>query len=247
MFDGNAGRLSPAASLPRKTSVFCGTYNADTNQIVALTDEGTAEQLDGSAALVGWFSSFQRRTHRCPVVRTDNLSGHLLPDRYRRHHLTVTDVIGTSFAAGDIVAAAVSAKRAGLTYRRVDPNQRADDLQGGDWRPGGTPPPLQERSRSPLERYQQLHRLGPSEWQTNARQPETIATAVTSTGHKTSSVLSQPPAHRSAAFTCSLRWKRPRTPPANSSSTTQSPPAAPTVGSDFDKQQCYRLRNLLSA
>ena len=95
MFDGNSWQIVAGGQLAKENLRFCGTYNATTNQIVALTDEGVSELLaDGSAAFnVG--SSL-------PSCE-DGLSGTYFLIDTAGSNLTVTDVIGTSFAAGDIV------------------------------------------------------------------------------------------------------------------------------------------------
>ena len=95
MFDGNSWQIVAGGQLAKENLRFCGTYNATSNKIVALTDEGVSELLaDGSAAFnVG--SSL-------PSCE-DGLSGTYFLIDTGGSGLTVTDVIGTSFAAGDIV------------------------------------------------------------------------------------------------------------------------------------------------
>ena len=42
MFDGNSWQIVAGGQLAKENLRFCGTYNATTNQIVALTDEGVS-------------------------------------------------------------------------------------------------------------------------------------------------------------------------------------------------------------
>ena len=50
MFNGNSWRIVAGGQLTQENLRFMGTYNADTNVIVTLTDEGVAQQLAGSPA-----------------------------------------------------------------------------------------------------------------------------------------------------------------------------------------------------
>ena len=52
MFDGNSWKIVAGGQLAQENLRFMGTFNAATNQIVALTDEGVSEQKqDGSLHL----------------------------------------------------------------------------------------------------------------------------------------------------------------------------------------------------
>ena len=49
MFNGNAWHIVAGGRLTQENLRFCGTYNATTNQVVTLTDEGAAEQNEDGA------------------------------------------------------------------------------------------------------------------------------------------------------------------------------------------------------
>ena len=148
MYNGNAWHIVAGGQLTQENLRFMGTYNAQTNQIVSLTDEGAAEQKgDGTLA----FTAGQ------PVPSCDDdLSGCYFLIETAGSALTVNDVAGTAFTVGDLllgISAAVGWvqvagsfgaggggdslwERAGSSpTAELTPKNAADnlDLQGGDW------------------------------------------------------------------------------------------------------------------
>ena len=136
MYNGNAWHIVAGGQLTSENLRFMGTYNADTNTITTLTDEGTAEQLDGSPAF-----SVGSAVPACQ----DELSGCYFLIETGGDNISLNDVNGNTFGAGDLllgistatgwvksrrvqvaaVAAAVSGPSRRITYRRADPNQRS--------------------------------------------------------------------------------------------------------------------------
>ena len=123
-----------------------GTYNADTNIIITLTDEGTAEQLDGSPAFsVG---------SAVPACK-DELSGCYFLIETGGNNIGLNDVSGKTFDVGDLLLGISTAtgwvqvsgsfsggggsgfwERTGASpTAELTPSNAADnlDLQGGDW------------------------------------------------------------------------------------------------------------------
>ena len=149
MFDGNSWKIVAGGQLAQENLRFMGTFNAATNQIVALTDEGVSEQKqDGSLAF----------TVGDPLPTCDDaLSGTYFLIDTAGSALSVTDVVGNDFAVGDLVLGISQASGwtqvagyssggggggSGFWQRtgaapdaRLTPVETADNLflQGGDW------------------------------------------------------------------------------------------------------------------
>ena len=97
MYNGNAWHIVAGGRLTQENLRFCGTYNAATNQVVTLTDEGAAEQnKDGAIAF----------TVGQPVPAADDeLSGCYFLVETAGNGIDVNDVTGNNFAVGDLLLA----------------------------------------------------------------------------------------------------------------------------------------------
>ena len=147
MHNGNAWHIVAGGQLTQENLRFMGTYNADTNVIVTLTDEGVAEQLDGSAAF-----TVNSAVPNCD----DDLSGCYFLVTTAGSSINVNDVSGDSFDVGDLllgistatgwvqVSGSFSGGGGGSGFwertgapptAELTPTNAADnlDLQGGDW------------------------------------------------------------------------------------------------------------------
>ena len=95
MYNGNAWHIVAGGQLTQENLRFCGTYNADTNKVVTLTDEGTAEQLsDGTTA-------FQVGS---PIPSgDDDISGAYFLIEVGGSNINVNNVNGETFTPGDLL------------------------------------------------------------------------------------------------------------------------------------------------
>ena len=147
MYNGNAWHIVAGGQLTSENLRFMGTYNADTNTITTLTDEGTAEQLDGSPAFTVGSS--------VPACQ-DELSGSYFLIETGGDNISLNDVNGKTFTPGDLLLGISTAtgwvqvtgsfggggggggfwSRSGASpTAELTPTNAADnlDLQGGDW------------------------------------------------------------------------------------------------------------------
>ena len=149
MYNGNAWHIVAGGQLTQENLRFMGTYNATTNTIVALTDEGTAEQKeDGTPAF-----TVGNAVPSCD----DALSGCYFVIETAGNALTVNDVAGNDFTVGDLLLGISTAtgwvqvqgafdggggggsgfwERAGAAPdATLTPVNSADNLElsGGDW------------------------------------------------------------------------------------------------------------------
>jgi len=149
MFNGNAWHIVAGGQLTQENLRFCGTYNATNNTIVALTDEGVAEQKeDGTTAF-----TVGQAVPNCD----DKLSGCYFVIETAGSALTVNDVNGNNFAVGDLLLGISTSSgwvqvggafgggggsgdshwsRSGASPNaRLTPTQSGDNLylQGGNW------------------------------------------------------------------------------------------------------------------
>ena len=202
MYNGNAWHIVAGGQLTSENLRFMGTYNADTNTITTLTDEGTAEQLDGSPAF-----SVGSAVPACQ----DELSGCYFLIETGGDNISLNDVNGNTFSAGDLLLGISTAtgwvqvsgafgsgggggggfwSRAGASpTAELTPTNAADnlDLQGGDW----LALPWNSTTAAPSSGHEGTVRWNDtnnyievwdgSEWQTNAKssnlQWETIEAA----------------------------------------------------------------------
>ena len=200
MYNGNAWHIVAGGQLTSENLRFMGTYNADTNTITTLTDEGTAEQLDGSPAFTVGSS--------VPACQ-DELSGAYFLIETGGDNIGLNDVNGETFTPGDLLLGISTAtgwvqvsgafgsgggggggfwSRAGASpTAELTPTNAADnlDLQGGDW----LALPWNSTTAAPSSGHEGTVRWNDtnnyievwdgSEWQTNAKssnlQWETIA------------------------------------------------------------------------
>ena len=127
MFNGNAWHIVAGGQLTQENLRFCGTINANTGNIVALTDEGVAQQKeDGTVAFTAGSS--------LPSAE-DGLSGCYFLVETPGNSISVDDVTGESFNAGDICLAISTANG----WTRVA-NFSGGGSGGGLWNREGSPP-----------------------------------------------------------------------------------------------------------
>ena len=147
MYNGNAWHIVAGGQLTQENLRFCGTYNASTNVIVALTDEGTAEQKEDGTTAFAVGSAIPSAD--------DALSGCYFLIETAGSGLTVDNVNGNAFTVGDVVLAISASSgwvqisgsfggggggghwtRSGASPdAALTPTESADnlDLSGGDW------------------------------------------------------------------------------------------------------------------
>jgi len=128
MFNGNAWHIVAGGQLTQENLRFCGTINANTGNIVALTDEGVAQQKeDGTSAFTAGTS--------LPSAE-DGLSGCYFLVETAGNSISVDDVNGESFNAGDICLAISEANG----WTRVANFSGGGGGGSGLWNRAGSPP-----------------------------------------------------------------------------------------------------------
>ena len=150
MFNGNSWNIVAGGQLTQENLRFMGTYDADANVIISLTDEGVAEQLNGAPAF----------TAGNPVPACDDeLSGCYFLIETAGSNINLNSVAGNNFVVGDLLLGISTAtgwtqisgafgggggggngdalweRTGGGATAELTPANAADnlDLQGGDW------------------------------------------------------------------------------------------------------------------
>lgn len=128
MFNGNGWHIVAGGQLTQENLRFCGTYNAETNAIVSLTDEGTAEQLqNGDIAFTVGDS-----VPNCD----DKISGCYFLVETAGSNLAVNDVAGNDFTVGDLLLAISQASG----WVQVEGSFSGGGGGGGFWQRSGAAP-----------------------------------------------------------------------------------------------------------
>ena len=97
MYNGNAWRIIAGGRLSQENLRFCGTIDASTGNVVALTDEGVSEQLESGAPAFAVGSPLPN----CE----DGISGTYFMVETAGNAINVEQVVGVDFRPGDLVLA----------------------------------------------------------------------------------------------------------------------------------------------